>query len=106
MTTQPDIDDAAEKALLARIEAAENLAPTVGSRGTVPVTVGGITYPGGINAVPLDDLAVLSGEDHAAMNEGHRSHRSRRLRQAAREGKLSPAIVKALQAKKVLSDPV
>jgi hypothetical protein len=70
----------------------------------VPVTIGGKTYPGGIAAVPLDELALCSSADLAAMRFAHRSHRTRRLNEAARDGSFSPEQVAALQAKGVLPE--
>lgn len=93
----------AEEAFLERVAAAEDLAPTVGSgRAPVPVTIGGQEYEG-IAAVPVDVLALCSAADYEAMRPAHRSHRSRRLRAAATDGKsLSPAVVEALKEKGVL----
>lgn len=47
-----------EDSFLARIAAADDLAPTIGSgRSPVPVVIGGKIYDG-IAAVPLADLAL------------------------------------------------
>lgn len=69
--------------------------------GSFPVTIGGKIYPG-IMEVPIEELALCSTAEYKAMRHAHRSHRSRRLRAAAENGTLSPAVVKALQAKGVL----
>jgi hypothetical protein len=90
-------------AFLKRLDEAEDLAPTVGNaRAPVPVTIAGTTYEGGIASVPIEELALCSAVDYEAMGPAHRSHRSRRLRQAAKTGALPVAYVEALQAKGVL----
>jgi hypothetical protein len=95
-----------EDTLLARIAAAADLAPTIGGgRGRVPVSIGGKTYDG-IAAVPLAELALCSYVDYQAMKPAQRSHRSRRLTAAAKDGTLSSAEVQALQAKGVLPVPI
>ena len=88
--------------LLARLDAAGDLAPAGTSRSAVPVTIGGITYPGGIAAVPPEELALCTPADLAAMRFAHRSHRTRRLKEAAKDGTFSEEAVKALQARGVL----
>ena len=91
-----------QSSLLARIEEADDLAPTVGSgRAPVPVTVGGNTY-NGIAAVPLADLGLCSAAGYEAMKPALRSHRSRKLMEAVKKGKFSTPEVEALQAKGVL----
>lgn len=77
-------NSSAEDPFLARLAAAADLAPTVGSgRHPVTVTIDGQTYDG-ITAVPLEDLAMCSAADYAAMRPAQRSHRSRRLMPAPR----------------------
>jgi hypothetical protein len=91
-----------QESLLERLNAAEDLAPTVGGgRKPVPVTIGGKQYEG-IAAVPIEELALCSNADYLAMKPAHRSHRSRRLQKAATDGTFTPAQVKALQSKNVL----
>ena len=100
--TQPLVDADAEELFLARLAAADDLAPMVGSsRAPVPITIDGKSYYG-IAEVPVEVLALCSAADFEAMGPAHRSHRSRRLRAAAKDGTLSPAYVAALQAKGVL----
>lgn len=95
---------AADDPFLARLAAAGDLAPTVGrGRQPVPVIIGGKTY-GGIAAVPLEDLAMCSAADYAAMRPAQRSHRSRRLLAAAKDGTLPQTHVQALQARGVLPE--
>jgi hypothetical protein len=67
------------------------------------VVIGGKIYDG-IAAVPVADLALCSDADYQAMKPAHRSHRSRRLMAAAKDGTLSLAEVQALQAKGVLPE--
>jgi hypothetical protein len=88
--------------LLARLDAAQDLAPAGTARRAVRVTVGGKTYAGGIAEVPIEELALCTTADVKAMRFAHRSHRTRRLREAARDGTLSPAQVEALQYRGVL----
>jgi len=100
--SQTSIDADTEESFLARLAAADDLAPTVGSsRAPVPVSIDGKSYDG-IAEVPVEVLAICSAADYEAMRPAHRSHRSRRLRAAAKDGTLSPAYVTALQAKGVL----
>jgi hypothetical protein len=94
--------DGTKDRLLERIETAGDLAPAGTARRQVPITIGGTTYPGGIAAVPIEELVLCSPADVQAMNPAHRSHRSRRLHEAARNGTLSPAEVAALKDRGVL----
>jgi hypothetical protein len=99
---QTSIDADAEESFLARLAAADDLAPTVGSgRAPVPITIDGKSYDG-IAEVPAEVLALCSAADYEAMGPAHRSHRSRRLRAAVEDGTFSPAQVEALRAKGVL----
>jgi hypothetical protein len=94
--------DQPKKALLDRLDAATDLAPAGTARRAVPVSIGGTTYPGGIAAVPIEELALCTTADLAAMRFAHRSHRTRRLKEAAKDGTFSQETVKALQARGVL----
>jgi hypothetical protein len=96
---QSTVDTSPHDSLLERIEAADDLVRT-GRRAT-PVTIGGKEYKG-IMDVPVEELALCSSADYEAMRPAHRSHRSRRLRTAARDGTFSPEQVRALKAKGVL----
>jgi hypothetical protein len=98
--------DVTADALLERIEAATNLAPVGTARRAVPVTVGGTVYTGGIAEVPIEELLFCSPEDVQAMKPAHRSHRSRRLHLAARNGTFSPAEIAALKERGVLPSDV
>jgi hypothetical protein len=93
--TEADTDDA----FLRRLQQADDLVPTGKERPRV--TIAGKSYDS-MAAVPIEELALCSPADYEAMRPAHRSHRSRRLRAAAKDGSLSPAHVEALQARGVL----
>jgi hypothetical protein len=101
--TEPTRSEA-EDPFLSRLARADDLAPTVGSgRAPVPITIGGREYAGIVD-VPPEELALCSAADYEAMAPAHRSHRSRRLRKAAKDGSLSSEYVEALQARGVLPE--
>lgn len=97
-------DTAKSDSLLARLDATTDLAP-VGARRAVPITINGTEYAG-VMVVPIEELALCSAADYDRMKHAQRSHRSRRLRDAAKSGELTPEQVKALQARGVLPDPL
>jgi hypothetical protein len=90
------------KSLLERLNSAVDLAPAGTGGRRVPVTIGGKTYHGGIAEVPIDVLALCTAADLEAMRPAHRSHRTRRLNEAARDGTFSAEEVAELQARGVL----
>ena len=90
-----------QDSLLERLDAAVDLAPSGSSRKAVPVTIRGTVY-NGIAAVPIEELALCTTADVEAMRTAHRSHRSRRLREAAKDGTFSREQVAALKARGVL----
>src|SRR4051794_8591010 len=92
---------AADEAILARLAKTDDLAPAAAGRGPVAITIGGKTYRG-IATVPVEELALCNGTDFDAMLPAQRSHRSRILRRAAKDGTLSRPVVEALQRKGVL----
>jgi hypothetical protein len=94
--------DKTKETLLERLDSAGDLAPAGNAGKRVPVTIGGTTYPGGIAAVPIEELALCTTADLAAMRFAHRSHRTRRLNEAAKNGTFTPEQVAALQARGVL----